>query len=128
MTNYLVMEQKLTKAEEEIMQVLWEIGEGFLKDIVERMPPPKPHSNTVATLLKILVDKGFVTYTTFGRNNCYRAKIAKTVYGRKSVQQVLKGYFNGSAANLVSQFLEDDKLSVEEMEAMLKAIKSAKKK
>ncbi|MFT4024168.1 MAG: BlaI/MecI/CopY family transcriptional regulator [Flavihumibacter sp.] len=122
------MEQKLTKAEEEVMQVLWEIGEGFLKDIVERMPPPKPHSNTVATLLKILVDKGFVAYTTHGRNNCYRARIAKAAYGRKSVQQVLKGYFNGSAASLVSQFLEDDKLSVEEMEALLKTIKSAKKK
>ena len=53
------MEQKLTKAEEEIMQVLWNLGEGFLKDIVEQMPSPKPHSNTVATLLKILVEKGF---------------------------------------------------------------------
>lgn len=122
------MEQKLTRSEEEIMQVLWELGEGFLKDIVERMPAPKPHSNTVATLLKILVDKGFVVFTTHGRNNCYRAKVSKSAYGKKSVQQVLKGYFNGSAANLVSQFLQDDKLSVEEMEALLKTIKSAKKK
>ena len=122
------MEQKLTRSEEEIMQVLWELGEGFLKDIVERMPAPKPHSNTVATLLKILVDKGFVMFTTHGRNNCYRAKVSKSAYGKKSVQQVLKGYFNGSAANLVSQFLQDDKLSVEEMEALLKTIKSAKKK
>ncbi|HQD10001.1 MAG TPA: BlaI/MecI/CopY family transcriptional regulator [Flavihumibacter sp.] len=122
------MEQKLTKAEEEIMQVLWNLGEGFLKDIVEQMPSPKPHSNTVATLLKILVEKGFVVYSTHGRNNCYRAKISKTTYGRKSVQQVLKGYFNGSAVNLVSQFLEEDKLSIEDMETLLKTIKSSKKK
>ncbi|HOA38895.1 MAG TPA: BlaI/MecI/CopY family transcriptional regulator [Flavihumibacter sp.] len=122
------MEQKLTKAEEEIMQVLWNLGEGFLKDIVEQMPSPKPHSNTVATLLKILVEKGFVVYSTHGRNNCYRAKISKTAYGRKSVQQVLKGYFNGSAVNLVSQFLEEDKLSIEDMETLLKTIKSSKKK
>ena len=122
------MEQKLTKAEEEIMQVLWNLGEGFLKDIVEQMPSPKPHSNTVATLLKIMVEKGFVVYSTHGRNNCYRAKISKTTYGRKSVQQVLKGYFNGSAVNLVSQFLEEDKLSIEDMETLLKTIKSSKKK
>ncbi|GAO44594.1 BlaI/MecI/CopY family transcriptional regulator [Flavihumibacter petaseus] len=122
------MEMKLTRSEEEIMQVLWELEQGFLKDIIDRMPSPKPHSNTVATLLKILVEKGFVRYSVHGRNNLYEPVITKTAYGRKSVQQVLKGYFDGSAANLVSQFLREDKLSIEEMETLLKTIKSAKKK
>ena len=70
----------LTKAEELVMQVLWKIGKGFLKDIVEEMPNPKPHPNTVATLLKILIDKKFVTTETFGRMNEYSAIVKKQAF------------------------------------------------
>src|SRR5215213_8290905 len=101
----------LTKAEEQVMQVLWQLKQGFLKDILENIPDPKPHSNTVATLLKILVDKGFVKYEVQGRNNQYKPAISKTEYSRKSIQQLVKGYFEGSPAKLVSQFVSDNKLS-----------------
>ena len=117
----------LTKAEEEVMQALWSVGKGFLKDIMDATQEPKPHSNTIATLLKILIEKGFVAATAQGRNNLYRPLISKQEYGRRSVQQIVKGYFEGSASNLVSQFVKDEKISVQELEALLKQIRSAKK-
>jgi len=116
----------LTKAEEQLMQVLWKLGKGFLKDIIDASPEPKSHPNTVATILKILVDKGFVEYEIQGRNNLYRARISKSEYGKKSMQQLLKGYFEGSPAKLVSQFVSDNKLSVQELEELLLQIKSSK--
>ncbi|GGB17982.1 BlaI/MecI/CopY family transcriptional regulator [Puia dinghuensis] len=116
----------LTKAEEQVMLVLWRLGKGFLKDIVEETPEPKPHPNTIATLLKILVEKEYVTYSIVGRNNCYEPRITKAEYGRKSAQQLVKGYFEGSAAKLVSQFVNDKKLSLQELEELLQQIKSAK--
>ena len=109
------------------MQVLWGLQKGFLKDILENSPEPKPHSNTVATLLKILVDKGFVDYEVQGRNNLYRARVSKADYGKRSLQQLVKSYFEGSPARMVSQFLSDNRLSTDDLEALLKQIKSAKK-
>src|SRR5690348_5324064 len=99
------------------MLVLWKLGSGFLKDLLDGSPDPAPHPNTIATILKILVEKGFVEYEVKGRNNLYRPKISKEMYGRKSIQQMVKGYFEGSPAKLVSQFLSDNKLTVEELEA-----------
>jgi len=116
----------LTKAEEQVMLVLWRIGKGFLKEIVEETPEPRPHPNTIATLLKILVEKGYVEYSVQGRNNCYEARISKAEYGRKSAQQLVKGYFEGSAAKLVSQFVSDKKLSLQELEELLQQIRNAK--
>ena len=120
------MTKQLTKAEEQVMLVLWKIGKGFLKDITDAMPEPKTHSNTVATILKILVEKGYVEYEVLGRNNQYKAKIDKTEYGKKSISQLVKGYFEGSPAKLVSQFVSDNKISLEELEALMKQIKSSK--
>jgi BlaI family penicillinase repressor len=116
----------LTKAEEQLMQVLWKLGKGFLKEIIDSTPEPKPHSNTVATILKILVDKGFVEYTVHGRNNLYKPLISQAEYGKKSVNQLIKGYFNGSPARLVSQFISDQKLSEAELEQLMQQIHSIK--
>lgn len=116
----------LTKAEEQVMLVLWQIGKGFLKDIVEETPDPKPHPNTIATLLKILVEKGYVVYSVQGRNNCYEPAVSKAEYGRKSAQQLVKGYFEGSAAKLVSQFVSDKKVSLQELEELMQQIRNAK--
>jgi BlaI family transcriptional regulator, penicillinase repressor len=116
----------LTKAEEQVMLVLWKLGKGFLKDIIELTPEPKPHSNTIATLLKILVEKGYVEYEVQGRNNCYRPRVSKAEYGKKSVNQLVKGYFEGSPAKLVSQFVSDNKLSLKELEDLLQQVKELK--
>lgn len=121
------MFKSLTKSEEQIMQVIWKLGHGFLKDILELWPEPKPHSNTIATLLKILIEKGFVDYEVQGRNNLYSAKITKESYGQKSIQQLVKGYFEGSPAKLVSHFVTDNKLSQQELEELLALINSSKK-
>ncbi|MBC7902039.1 MAG: BlaI/MecI/CopY family transcriptional regulator [Gemmatimonadaceae bacterium] len=120
------MSKTLTKAEESVMQVLWKLRQGFLKDIIDATPEPKPHSNTIATILKILIEKGFVTYEVQGRNNLYKTLIGKTEYGKKSINQLVKGYFEGSPAKLVSQFVSDNKISVEDLEELLKQVKSSK--
>jgi BlaI family penicillinase repressor len=126
MTKKLVTTKPLTKAEEQVMLVLWQLGKGFLKDILDGTPEPRPHPNTIATLLKILVEKGYVEYAVQGRNNCYEPRISKAEYGKTSAQQLVKGYFEGSAAKLVSQFVSDKKLSLQELEELLQQIKSAK--
>ena len=119
--------KSLTKAEEQVMLVLWKLGKGLLKDVMDATPEPKPHPNTAATLLKILVEKGFVDFDVQGRNNCYRPLISKTEYGKTSANQLVKGYFEGSAAKLVSQFVSDKKLSLQELEELLQQIRNAKK-
>jgi len=118
----------LTKAEEQVMQVLWKLGKGFLKEIIEATPEPKPHSNTIATLLKILVEKGFVEYQVYGRNNLYKPLISQADYGKKSANQLVRGYFDGSPARLVSHFISEQKLSEAELEQLLLQIQNAKTK
>jgi BlaI family penicillinase repressor len=116
----------LAKAEEQVMQVLWKLGKGFLKEIIVATAEPKPHSNTLATILKILVEKGFVEYSVHGRNNLYKPLVSQAEYGKKSVNQLIRGYFEGSPARLVSQFISDQKLSEAELERLLQQIQSAK--
>jgi len=118
----------LTKAEEQVMQVLWKLGKGFLKEIIEATPDPKPHSNTIATLLKILVEKGFVEYQVHGRNNLYKPLISQADYGKRSANQLVRGYFDGSPARLVSHFISEQKLSEAELEQLLLQIQNAKTK
>ncbi len=113
----------LTKAEEQVMQALWKIEKGFLKDIVEAMPNPKPHSNTVATLLKILIDKKFVATEIFGRMNEYCPIISKQAYSKNTMSSLVKGYFGGSFSKAVSFLVEENKLSVEELELLLQQLK-----
>ena len=113
----------LTKAEEQVMQVLWKIQKGFLKDIVEAMPNPKPHPNTVATLLKILVDKKFVATETFGRMNEYSPLISKQSYSKNTMNTLVKGYFAGSFSKAVSFLVEENKLSIDDLELLLQQLK-----
>lgn len=114
----------LTKAEEQIMQALWKIDKGFLKDIIEALPNPKPHSNTVATLLKILIDKSFVETVTYGRMHQYHALVSKDAYSKSTLNNVVKGYFGGSFTKAVSFLVEENKLSVEELELLLQQLKN----
>ena len=113
----------LTKAEEQVMQVLWKSGPAFLREIVDGMPNPKPHQNTVATLLKILVEKEFVSITVLGRQHQYSALISKEDYSKKTMKQIVKGYFEGSFSNVVSFMVKENNISVEELENLLNQIK-----
>ena len=117
-------ERNLTKAEEQVMQALWQCETGFLKDVIEAMPAPKPHSNTVATLLKILMDKGYVQAETIGRNNVYKPVISKETYGKSTMGNLVANYFNGSYTSAVSFLVDQQQISVSDLELLLKELKS----
>jgi BlaI family penicillinase repressor len=113
----------LTKAEEQVMQVLWKLDKAYLREIVEAMPNPKPHQNTVATLLKILVEKEFVGITVMNRHHQYYSLVSKEDYSKRSIKQLVKGYFEGSFSNVVSFLVKENNISVEELESLLQQIK-----
>ena len=113
----------LTKAEEQVMQVLWKLNKAFLRDIVESMPLPKPHQNTVATLLKILIEKEFVAVTVLGRQHEYYTLLSKEEYSKRTMKQMVKGYFEGSFSNVVSFMVKENNISIEELENLLQQIK-----
>jgi BlaI family transcriptional regulator, penicillinase repressor len=116
----------LTKAEEGIMQVLWKMEKGFLGEIIHEMPSPKPHQNTVATILKILVEKQFVGIETFGRLNRYYPLIKKEIYSKGRVKSLVKTYYEGSFSNIVSSMVRENNLSIEELEMLVKQLKKGK--
>jgi BlaI family transcriptional regulator, penicillinase repressor len=113
----------LTKAEEQVMQVLWKLEKGFLREIIDAMPAPKPHQNTIATLLKILVDKEFVNVTVLGRQHLYTPLVGKDEYSKRTMKQMVKGYFEGSFSNVVSFMVKENNISIEELEILLVQIK-----
>jgi BlaI family transcriptional regulator, penicillinase repressor len=117
------MIKPLTKAEEQVMQGLWKLEKAFLRELVEMMPNPKPHQNTVATLLKILVEKEFVAIHAIGRQHQYYPLVSKDEYSKRSMKQLVKGYFEGSFSNVVSFLVKENNISVEELESLLQQIK-----
>lgn len=119
--------KQLTKAEEQIMQVLWKHGALFLGDIVDTMPIPKPHQNTVATILRILVEKEYVSIQVFGRQHQYAALIAKEAYSKKNIKKMVQNYLDGSFVNVVSFMMKEKNISVVELESLLQQIKKSKK-
>ena len=119
--------KSLTKAEEQVMKVLWKRGNGMLMEIVENMPSPLPHKNTVATILKTLVDKGFVEIESVGRYHRYHPIVSKDQYSKDTLTNVAKGYFDGSFTDVVSFLVDEKKLSVKELELLLQQLKKNKK-
>lgn len=113
----------LTKAEEEIMQVLWQLEKAFVKDIVDALPDPKPHYNTVSTIIKILEDKQVVAHESLGKSNRYYPLVNKDDYSKKSMKQFVGKYFEGSFANMLSFFAKEKDISVTELEDILNEIK-----
>jgi len=117
------MMKPLTKAEEQIMQVLWKLEKAFLREIIDALPAPKPHSNTVATIIKILVEKEFVDIAVFGRMHQYHPLVSKEAYSKSTMKSLVKGYFEGSFSNAVSFMVKENNLSVDELELLLKQLK-----
>ncbi|MCW3467423.1 BlaI/MecI/CopY family transcriptional regulator [Chitinophaga nivalis] len=120
--------KQLTKAEEQIMQALWQTGPAFVKELIEAMPDPKPHYNTVSTLVKILIEKGFIDFKAYGKSHQYFALVTKDSYSHKTVNNIVKGYFGGSFSNMVSFFVKEKELSVSDLEKLLQKIKDTQKK
>ena len=117
----------LTKAEEQIMQVIWNLDKAFLRDIIEEIPEPKPHQNTIATILKILVEKEFVGVHVFGRMHQYYPLVSKESYSESTMKNLVKGYFEGSFSNAVSFMVKENNLSVEDLELLLSQLKKSTK-
>ncbi len=121
------MIRTLTKAEEQVMKVIWKLGSGLLMEIVEKMPRPQPHKNTVATIIKTLVDKGFIDIENIGRIHRYHPLVSKDQYSKTTLTNVAKGYFERSFSNVVSFLVDEKKLSVEDLEFLLNQLKKSKK-
>ena len=117
--------KELTKGEEQVMQVIWSIGQGFANEIMAAFPEPKPAYNTVLTVIKILENKGFVKHETFCRANRYSAAISKEEYSQRYLGSVVERYFNNSYLGLVSAFAKKENFSLEELEALKKVIDEA---
>lgn len=119
--------KKLTQAEEQIMQVIWSLeGGGFLKDIMENLPEPKAHSNTIATLLKILVEKEFVGINNPNRNNFYFPKISKDTYSGDRIAGLTQSFFNGSYSNVVSYLVNKKEISINDLQVLIDKLKDKK--
>jgi BlaI family penicillinase repressor len=115
--------KELTKAEEQIMHVLWYLEKAYVKDIIERLPNPKPAYNTVSTIVRILEKKGFVGHEAFGKTHRYHPLIAKEDYTQAFLKSFVRNYFDDSYQELVSFFAKDRNLSISELEEILTALR-----
>jgi len=108
--------KELTKAEEQIMQVLWGLEKGFVKDVIDRLPDPKPAYNTVSTIVRILEKKGFVAHNAYGKTHEYYPLVLKDDYKKKFLKFFIKRYFGNSFQEMVSFFASDRDITLGEME------------
>ena len=120
--------KELTKAEEQVMQILWDLERAFVKDVIEQLPEPKPAYTTVSTIIRILEQKEFVGYKAYGKTHEYFPLVSKDVYKKFITKGLLKDYFSGSLKNLVSHFAEKEKIDLKELDEILKIIEQTKKK
>jgi len=108
--------KELTKAEEQVMRIIWKLKKAFLKDIVEEFPEPKPAYTTVSTVIRVLVKKKFLGYKTYGKVNEYYSLVSKDAYFKKHIGGVISNFFDGSAQKFASFFTENQNLSMNELE------------
>jgi BlaI family penicillinase repressor len=116
--------KELTRAEEEIMQVLWQLDSAFVKDVIEELPEPKPAYNTVSTIVRILEQKGFVGHEAQGKSHKYFPTVSKEDYTKTFMKGFVSRYFSGSYQQMVSFFTKEDKLSVQELEELMNELKN----
>ncbi|RAJ25514.1 putative transcriptional regulator [Pedobacter cryoconitis] len=118
----------LTKAEEQIMQIVWQIEKGFVKEVMDFLPEPKPAYNTVSTIIRILEVKGFIGHEAFGKAHQYHALVSKEDYKRHATAKLLGGYFENSVESMFSFFVKEEKMDVSDVDEILKMISKLKNK
>lgn len=118
----------LTKAEEKIMRILWGIGEGFIKDIIEQYPDPKPPYNSVSTIVRVLVQKEIVGFRAFGNTHQYYPLITREEYSKGQLSRLVSDYYNNSLTEVVSFFTESRKLSKKELDEAMRMLQELKSK
>lgn len=120
--------KELTKAEEQVMQLLWNLEKAFVKDILEQFPHPQPAYNTVSTIVRILETKGFIAHNAYGKTHHYYPIVSKKDYTKATTDKLVQNYFGGSFKKMVSFFLEEKKLDIKELDEALKLIEEQKDK
>ena len=120
--------KELTRAEEQLMQVLWQLKKGFVKDVIEQLPEPKPAYNTVSTIIRILETKGFVDHIAFGKSHEYYPVISKEQYQNFASDKLLSGYFDNSVKRMFSFFVKKEKIDLKEADEIMKLIEKFKNK
>jgi predicted transcriptional regulator len=120
--------KELTRAEEQIMQILWSLKKGFVKDITDKFDEPKPAYSTVSTFVRILETKGFIGHKTYGKTHEYFPLIGKEEYTKAFMGNFVKNYFSNSYKKMVSFFAKDNEITVKEMEEMMKVLQDEMEK
>lgn len=120
--------KELTRAEEQIMQILWQLEKGFVKEVIDLLPTPKPAYNTVSTFIRILETKGFVAHNSFGKSHQYYPLVSKEEYQNFSADKLLTGYFGNSVERMFSFFVEKEKIDLKEADEIIKLIEKLKQK
>ncbi|PWK78130.1 putative transcriptional regulator [Mucilaginibacter oryzae] len=120
--------KELTKAEEQIMQILWQLNEAIVKDIIEEMPEPKPAYNTVSTVVRVLEGKGFIDHKAYGNSHVYFPTISEADYKKFTFDKMMKNYFSNSYQSLVSFIVDEKKISVQELDELTSLIDQLKNK
>ncbi|HSL85932.1 MAG TPA: BlaI/MecI/CopY family transcriptional regulator [Bacteroidales bacterium] len=120
--------RELTRAEEQIMHIIWKIKKGFVKEILEHFDEPRPAYNTVSTIVRILQEKGFVTHKAYGRTHEYYPLVSKDEYSRTHLRNFVNDYFSNSFGKMVSFFAKEEKISLKEMEMIMKVMEGEVKK
>ncbi len=115
--------KELTRAEEQVMQILWKIKKGFVKEILEKMEEPKPAYTTVSTIVRILQDKGFVSHKEYGRTHQYFPLITKDEYSKAHMGTFIRDYFSNSYQKMMSFFAKEESISLKEMEEIMNLMK-----
>ena len=118
MTIHFNVMKEITKAQEDLLRALWEIKEGAISDVLESLDEPKPAYNTVATVIKVLEKKGYVSHKTYGKTNVYFAVVSKKDYAQHLLKDTFKGLFNGSLNLMVSSFVKNKDVSLRELEEL----------
>lgn len=118
--------KELTKAEEQIMQVLWDLKKGFVKEVIEQLSEPKPAYNTVSTIIRILETKGFIDHTAFGKSHQYHPVISKEAYKSFATDKLMSGYFENSVESMFSFFVKKQKIDLAEADEIMKMIEKLK--
>lgn len=120
--------KELTKAEEQVMQVLWELEKAFVKEIIDQLPDPKPAYNTISTIIRILETKGFVDHEAFGKSHRYFPLIGREEYKSYATEKLLNSYFGNSVENMFSFFVKKEKIDLKEADEIMKLIEKLKNK
>lgn len=120
--------KELTKAEEQVMQILWQLKEAIVKDIIEEMPEPKPAYNTVSTVVRVLEGKGFIDHKAYGNSHVYYPLISDAEYKKFTFDKMMKNYFSNSYQSLVSFIVDEKNISVKELDELTSLIDHLKSK